>query len=157
MNQEFDGLDLVELIDLLEEVPEPPPVAMTPQTSGWIVLGLVLLAAIVVFARWFWRRWRATAYRRAALRELQLAEDDPVQIASILRRTALVAFPRPEIASLAGEEWLAFLDRSYPGSAFLTGPGRVLATAPYRGVAPSIDLARAATDWVRRHDPAAKP
>ena len=91
MKDEFKGLGLVELIELLEEVPEPPPVSMMPQTLGWIVVGLVLAALLFLLIRWAVRRHREEAYRRAALRELDEAGDDPAAISAVLRRTALAA------------------------------------------------------------------
>ena len=93
MTEEFQGLGLVELINLLEEVPEPPPIAMTPQTPGWIVLGVVVAVLLFLLLRWAVQRHRAEAYRRAALRELEQAGDDPAAISTVLRRTALAAFP----------------------------------------------------------------
>lgn len=151
MNEEFQGLSLVELIDLLEEVPEPPPIPMTPQTPGWIVVGIVTAVTFFVVTRWLWRRWKSNEYRRAALRELDSAGNDPTRIALILRRAALVAYPRDEIAPLTGERWLAFLDNTYPGSDFVQGPGKVLAYAPYQPQPASPDLHVIAAEWLRKH------
>ena len=47
MTEEFEGLDLVGLLDLLEPTPEPPAIAMTPQTPGWIVVGVLLVAILL--------------------------------------------------------------------------------------------------------------
>ncbi|MEP5516176.1 MAG: DUF4381 domain-containing protein, partial [Bauldia litoralis] len=71
--------------------------------------------------------------------------------ATILRRTALAAFPRHDVAGLQGDAWLAFLDASYPGSGFSDGPGAVIARAPYEPAADAPGLAALATDWIRRH------
>ncbi|MEM6657851.1 MAG: DUF4381 domain-containing protein [Pseudomonadota bacterium] len=151
MNEAYQGLSLVELIDLLNEVPAPPPVAMTPQTPGWFILALLF----VVMAGWLgiglWRHWRSNAYRRAALAALTAAGDDAVEIATILRRTALVAYPRAEIVPLSGEAWLNFLDQTCPGADFVSGPGRSLATAPFRSQTAPPELRQIAMDWVRRH------
>lgn len=151
MNKEFEGLNLVELLRLLEDAPEPLPIPLTPQTPGWIVLGAAALIALVVMVRWALRRHRAEAYRRAALRELVQAGDNPEAVASILRRTALAGFPRGDVAALAGTDWLAFLDRTFPGKGFASGPGQVLASAPYRPHEPAPGAARLAQDWVRHH------
>lgn len=151
MNPEFEGLSLVELIDLLQEVPEPPEVPLTPQTPGWIVLGLLVAALAFFLVRWLWQRWRNNAYRREAIRALQQTPDDAAAIAAILRRTALAAYPRAEIAALSGDRWLAFLDKTYPGAAFGDGPGHVIALAPYRAQPASPELRRAATTWIRKH------
>ncbi|MEX0339365.1 MAG: DUF4381 domain-containing protein, partial [Arenibacterium sp.] len=146
-----EGLGLVDLIGLLEEAPEPSPISLMPQTSGWIVLGIVLVVSGIFVVRWVQRRIRAGAYRRAALRELASAKNDPALVASILRRTALTAFPREQIATLAGAEWLAFLDRSFPGNGFSDGPGRIFAIAPFRPQVPDPDAMVLARDWIKRH------
>lgn len=143
---------LTGLIGRLVEPPQPPPVAMTPQTAGWAVLAGLLIGALA-WAGWrAWRRWRANAYRRAALAELRAAGDDPAAIAAILRRAALAAWPRPQVASLTGADWLHFLDATGGGGSFHDGPGRVLARAPYcAGTPPSPGLAELAALWIRRH------
>ncbi len=151
MSEDLAQLNLVELLDLLEAVPEPPPVSLLPETAGWIWLGLVLLTATVwVILRWR-RQRRANAYRRAALQEIAAAGNDPATVAQILRRTALTAFPRSEVAGLHGEDWLAFLDRTYGGTGFLRGPGQLLAVAPYAQSAETADLTPLAAEWVRCH------
>jgi Ca-activated chloride channel family protein len=151
MNEEFKGLGLVELIDLLEDVPEPPPIPLTPQTPGWIVLSVVVFGVLVLLVRWIVRRHRAETYRRAALRALDDAGDDPAAVGTILRRTALAAFPRAEVASLSGVDWLAFLDRSFPGTGFAKGAGEVFAVAPFRPCPADPGAAKLARDWIRGH------
>ncbi|MDK3073762.1 DUF4381 domain-containing protein [Sedimentitalea sp. JM2-8] len=151
MEDRFDGLNLVQLLDLLEPVPEPPPVSWMPQTAGWIWLGIALAALILAGLRLLILHRRATAYRRAGLAALAAAGDDPARIADILRRTALAGFPRAEVANLTGADWLRFLDRTMAGDGFVSGPGRIVAEAPYRATAPDPALFRLAQRWVRRH------
>jgi len=151
MSQDLANLNLVELLDLLEPIPEPPPIPLWPQTAGWIWLGL----AVLVIAAWLGRRWvvayRANAYRRAALRAITAAGDDPAALAAVLRRAALAGYPRAEVAGLYGEDWLAFLDQTYGGTGFREGPGRLLAVAPYASATKAPDLTSLAAEWVRRH------
>lgn len=144
---------LVDLIDRLAEPAEPAAIAMTPQTGGWIVLA-VLLALALAWSIWRGiRTWRANAYRRAALAELGAVGNDPAAIAAILRRTALAAWPREQVAALTGRDWLGFLDRTGGGGGFSDGPGALLLAAPYQG-APlhaAPDLRDLAARWIRRH------
>ncbi|MEM9393129.1 MAG: DUF4381 domain-containing protein [Pseudomonadota bacterium] len=152
MSEEFDGLGLVELIDLLEPVPAPPPISMVPQTQGWIWLGLFALFLAFRMARRAQRNHAANAYRRAALKELVDVGDDPARISGILRRAALEAFPRADVAGLSGSNWLDFLDNSFPGSGFRSGPGEVLSVAPYRdSPEPVFGLNALAREWIRQH------
>lgn len=150
MTPDYEGLNLIELLDLLEPTPEPDPIAMTPQTPGWIVLGIVLALAALWALRKLVRHRRARAYRRAALRELDSAGDDAARIADVLRRTALAGFPRAQVAGLYGQDWLAFLDRTGPGG-FVGDAGNTMLSAPYRASRADPALARLARDWVRRH------
>lgn len=151
MSEDLSKLTLVELLDRLDPIPEPPPVSFWPQTEGWIWVGFFLIACVAwLIHRWLHNR-RANAYRRAALKEIAAAGDDPAVLAKILRCAALAAFPRTEVASLYGEAWLAFLDRAYRGTGFSEGPGRVLAVAPYAPSSAATNLTTLVAEWVRRH------
>lgn len=149
MNEDYAGLNLVELLDLLEPIPQPQPVSMLPQTQGWLWLGLLLLVLVVWIGRQLLTRWRSNAYRREALKEIASAKNDPARIAEILRRTALKAYPRGQVAGLYGEEWLAFLNRT--GTGFGEAAGQVLVATPYKPAAESVDLEPAAIRWIRTH------
>ena len=150
-----EGKNLIELLDMLKPVPEPDPISMFPATQGWVWLGLALCLAALLVGRWSWRRWRANAYRRAALAELKTAGDDPATVAAILRRAALVAYPRGQVASLTGAAWLAFLEKTCDGAAFVGEVGEVgaaLVQAPYRGGgAANPELTRQAQHWLKGH------
>ncbi len=151
MSEDLTKLNLAELLDLLEPMPEPGSVSLWPQTQGWIWLAMVVTAA----AAWLIRRgvkiYRANAYRRAAVKQLEEAGDNPIAIAEIVRRTALAAYPRAEVAGLYGERWLDFLDAACDGNAFCSGPGRMLATAPYAATEQVDGLKEVAIAWVRGH------
>lgn len=151
MNSDLEGLNLIELLDRLEPAPEPPLISLMPQTIGWLWLALGLAVALVFLIRRVLRHRRANAYRRAGLAALSTVGDDPAQIAGILRRTALAAYPREDVAELTGDRWLAFLDQSFSGDGFCNGPGRVVAEAPYRNVAGSSGLADLARRWIAEH------
>lgn len=156
MSEEFKGLSLVELYEQLEPVEAPAPIAMVPQTAGWVWLGVAVLA-LLVYGIWRWRTWRkANAYRRAGLESLKLAADDPASIAAVLRRTALAGFPREQVASLYGEAWLAFLDNTSHKNHFSGTPaGQALITAPYRAASNSPELSSKAQRWIKHHKRAA--
>lgn len=146
---ELEAADsLVELIDLLVDPPVPEPISLAPQTAGWWIVGAILLLALSYGLRKAWLHWEENAYRREALAALDRAPDDPATIAAILRRTALAAYGRRDVAGLAGVEWLDFLTRTgdFPKSA-----GPALLRGPY---APDVDpgpLKAAAANWVRHH------
>ncbi|WP_068111475.1 DUF4381 domain-containing protein [Tropicimonas marinistellae] len=148
-----DGKNLVELLDMLKPIPEPAPISMWPATGGWIWLGLALALLIGWIAWRRWRHWQANAYRRAALAELQASGDDPAEIAAILRRTALVAYPRRDVASLTGGDWIAFLRERCPDMGIDSSSRRALTEGPYKPRSPDPALGLIAQTWVRRHRP----
>jgi hypothetical protein len=152
----------------LHDVVAPPPVSWAPQTVGWAVVA----AALVVLLAWLgwqaWKKAKANRYRKVALAEIDRVEgalrDDPSSgraalgaVNAILKRTALTAWPRPEVASLAGEEWLEFLDATVEGRDFRGGPGRALADQVYApGGLPTAEDERqaflaAVRRWIRSH------
>ena len=90
---------------------------------GWCVLVLLLL-----WLGWrFWKRWQANAYRREALRELGEIETAPERLPELLKRVALVAYPRAEVAELSGDAWLGFLDGTLGSTDFTSGCREVVA------------------------------
>lgn len=159
MDPEPPGDSLVSLLDQLHDAVPPPPVSMLPATWAWAVLATLVLAVLAAGV-WLWRRRRRrTAYRRAALAELRtlapdLAGGDPGALAALdrlLRRTALAAFPRAEVATLTGPDWVAFLDRTGGSLEAFAAP---LATGPYAARPAAFDgpgLLRAARHWITRH------
>jgi len=148
-----DAADLSHLADIVV----PPPVSWWPPAPGWWILGAGLVLALVIIALVAVRRYRRNAYRRAALAELAAIGSvaDPAgaaAVSSVLKRAALVAYPRADVAALTGENWLAFLDRSAATSDFTSGPAAGLARAAYGGPpAQGPDILAAARRWVKRH------
>ncbi len=146
----------------LVDIPLPTPVSLWPQTwPSRILLVLVAVGLVYGTVRAI-RHWRVNRYRRQALSELKGIEirsatlapaDLACALASLLRRTALAAFPRDEVAVLTGAAWLTFLDRTGGGQAFSQGPGRLLEVTTY-GPAASADakgLIQAVRAWIRGH------
>ena len=151
MSEDLSKLNLVELVELLQPAPEPTPPSLWPQTEAWIWLALISAIGVALAFRAWRRRRHANAYRRVALAALKDAGDDPAAVASLLRRAALVAYPRQAMASLYGNAWLEFLDQAYGGNGFSNGVGRAVATGPYRPVGEVPGLNALADTWLRRH------
>lgn len=155
----------------LRDIHLPDPVGLWPLAWGWWVL-IALLAAALLAGFLYWRRHkRQRRYRQQAKAELESAyrlyrENGEValylqNLSLVLRRAALTAFPRRQVAGLKGQAWLEFLDQSLPGTEtpFTQGKGRVLATGPYQR-APEADieaLHQLANNWIANHSAKAKP
>jgi hypothetical protein len=158
-----DPTDLSRLHDIVPA----PPVPWWPPAPGWYVLAALIAVAVAALAwRWLVLR-RRNAYRRRALALLEGLGTDAAampELAALVRRTALSAYPRAQVAPLAGEAWLAFLDRTGGRPAFTRGSGRHLVELAYGrgtlGPAEQRELLATARWWIRAHRvpaPAAGP
>jgi hypothetical protein len=138
-------------LDALRDIVVPPPVSWWPLAPGW----WILLVAIGLIAALLGRRAllcrRANAYRRAALAQLREASS-PADVNTILKRTALAAFPRAGVARLAGPAWSKWLRET--GGEDLDGEvADALAMSSFRRGG-RVDLAAVkafAGRWIRRH------
>ncbi len=148
----------------LRDIHLPGPAAFWPPAPGWWVLAIMVLALLTWGAVVAWRRYRILRQRRRLLATLAVIEEGlgrdrtPEmlgQVTTLLRRVALMRFPRERVASLTGASWLAFLDETGGGGRFLQGPGRVLASGPYqRTLSPDLDAAGLVSlvrDWVGKN------
>lgn len=141
-------------LDKLHDFAQPPPPSWMPHTIGWYVLFAVLAVAIVLQLIKWSREWKRNRYRRAALRELP---HTPVEnLSALLKRTALAAWPRETVASLTGESWLQFLNRTAKEPLFETKPGSeieefaVLERSPHNPQE-ETEIRQRAEAWIRRH------
>jgi hypothetical protein len=142
----------------LRDVHLPPPVGWWPLAPGWwIALGLAL--ATILLAIYLIRRWRRQTLIKLALAELKAIETGELgapeklrEISMLLRRIALTAYPRAEIAGLAGEAWLQWLDQPFGQPRFSLGAGRLLLTGPYQRLADAdlAGLCALCREWLER-------
>jgi len=149
----------------LTEIGLPEPVPWWPLAPGWYAVAALVLSAAAWLAWRALRRHRDNAYRRVALAELQQLEREPLadaaglrQLPELLKRTALAAYPRSDVAALGEEAWLGFLDGALGTTEFTTGAGRLL---PQLAYAPSAAMSVTDTEarsllalarrWIRHH------
>jgi len=140
----------------------PEPIGWWPPAIGWWLVAALAVLVCLALAVWLLHRRRRHAARRAARRELRrlqtahAADGDDLALvrglSRLLRRYALVRYPRETVAGLSGAEWLGFLDSRIGGDRFCHGPGRVLIDAPYRPTAqvPATELVALVDDWLKR-------
>ncbi len=151
----YEGLNLPQLLDLMHGIEIPDPVSMMPQTVGWIVLTVWLMAiCLLMFLRWLSAR-RRNRYRRAALDALKAIDISTAhaaaEIATIVKRTALAAYPRAEVASLSGASWAQFLIRTADGERLVAQSAPLLARAAYTDDVNAAEILEPARRWVARH------
>jgi len=142
----------------LKELAYPDSIPFLPQTIGWLVVALVMLA-LLAWVVWRARhRWLRNAYRRDALGRLDAMRADPVQathLPFLLRSAALAAYDRPLVASLRGTDWTQWLNDSAGRELFPDDAANVLDRLAYSRDeirASEVEpLLAASRDWVRLH------
>ena len=136
----IDPYSLNNLRDIV--IPDPPP--LWPFATGlWIAIGVVILTIGLIIWRLMIVR-RRNAYRRAGLQLLSTATSTR-DVSVIMKRVALAAFPREQVASLYGGDWIAFLQETCPSVSF---------TAEIAGedsASPSGEFITLARTWIQRH------
>ena len=161
-------------LDRLHDIIVAPPVPWWPPASGWYwVLGLMIVMLLATLITGL-MRWQHNRYRREALAELarqEAALENPERrpsallgLAELLKRTAVTAFPREDVATLTGLKWFAFLDYTARGSRFRDALGATLENAIYDPrTADSLDpqklhsVVEAIRHWIKFHDTRLEP
>lgn len=135
----------------LRDIVVPEPVSWWPVAPGWWVLTVFLVLAIA-YASWrVIRVYRANAYRREALGLLEDAGTD-AEISAVLKRAAMAAFGRDEVASLSGEAWCRWLDVHVPGQ-MSAEVCQAFEDGIYGEAGPRNPvLLSYAEQWIRQHD-----
>ena len=151
----------------LRDIHLPEPVSWWPPAPGW--WALVVLVVIACIAWLVYRRQKRLRLMRdesllslAEIRSQFNQHADAMRtindISALLRRIAITLFPRRDVASLTGSEWLKFLDEvvSQPGQPrhlFDTSLGELLITVQYQQSAkgmqiPIDDLFATCSEWI---------
>jgi hypothetical protein len=114
----------------LRDIHLPAPIGWWPPAAGWYLLTLiivVMLFAAIFFIRRHYINGRAKrhALRLLASYQQQYQQDHNSQlcaarVSELLKRVALVYFPRSNVASLQGDEWILFLTNTSKGLRFET-------------------------------------
>lgn len=132
-----------------------------PLATGWWLAIILLLIALGFTTYKGYRYWQMKRQQDAILHALttfdKALQHDKSSVTishmnQLLRRLALMHFPRQQVASLTGEQWLRFLDKTGNTTEFSKGAGRILAYGPYIAQLPeTIDqqgLTKAIRQWL---------
>jgi hypothetical protein len=157
--ERFEGLNLPQLLDLMHGLVVPEPVPLLPVTSGWWIVAAWALAVVLLALGQVVRHRRRNRYRREAITALDTiaagAHENPsaaaAEIAALVKRTALAAYPRERVANLYGREWADFLRATSGNDPVVSEAANRLAESPYRPDASGEHLAAPARRWIRLH------
>ncbi len=103
-------IDLTPLKDV--HLPTEPSL-FPPATGWWIVAGVLCILIIGSFLFLYFLKRSPKRYALRILKSIERNQSDlptiGVELGILLKRVALVAFPREEVASLSDKEWADFL------------------------------------------------
>ncbi|KTD76360.1 DUF4381 domain-containing protein [Legionella waltersii] len=112
----------------LKDIHLPDPVGWWPLAPGWYVLVVIALLFFFGLFVYLMKRHVNSLPKKQALRLLQnykeqYAKDKNAQLASarvseLLKRVALVYYPRMDVASMHGDTWIQFLNKTAKGVDF---------------------------------------
>lgn len=146
----------------LRDIHLPDPIGWWPLAPGWygLILFVVILLFLVIFLGY--QAYQHRMPKRRALRLLaqyqkQYVLDNNaslacIRVSELLKRVALVYFPRSQVAGLQGEAWLCFLNQTGKKLDFFTVRGELL-EVPYCShteITSLSTLFRLAADWIRQ-------
>jgi hypothetical protein len=147
----------------LRQIHLPDPVSDFPAAPGWWILLILVLVGGYFAIRWAIRYWKGNRYRRSGIKQLnallkqyEYNEDAREYLngfSTLLKRLAITIYPRNQVASLTGEEWVAFLDRTAKSKSFSMGDGQILMYGLYeREVEFDVEkLHQSGLNWIRKH------
>lgn len=135
--------DISSLNNLRSIVLPEPPLFWPPAPGVWVITLFILFFMLFV-VYWLVRNHKLNRYRRAGL--LLLNDVETVyELSVILKRVALVVYPREQVAALHGEEWRDFLNKTCRSCKFSNG---ILNN--YNGAA-DLELIDCARIWIKKH------
>ncbi len=144
----------------LKDIHLPDAINWWPPAIGWWLL-VIFIPLLCLSLFWLYKRLtRKTAIKTAKKLILKIKQntetDDKhklTELSELIRRVAISLSPRSETASLTGQAWLEYLDKSVSGTPFSQGAGKVLATAQYQKTPTAgIDipsLINVCEDWLK--------
>ena len=112
----------VDALNQLKDIHLPITVGWWPLAPGWYVLIAVTFGFVLLFTHLIYKRHVHARAKKQALLLLQLyatqyEQDHNAQLASariseLLKRVALVYYPREQVASIYGQYWIDFLNKT---------------------------------------------
>lgn len=112
----------------LRDIHMPEAIGWWPLAPGWYLLVLLIIAVLAAITIFAVRHYKNGHFKRQALRLLETYHQQYQQesnsqvyaarVSELLKRVALVYFPRSKVASLQGDAWIEFLNQTAKGLHF---------------------------------------
>lgn len=137
----------------LQPLYEPDSVQFSFDAVAWRVLFAVVSVLVLVLIFRIIRSYVRDAYRRRALVQVNKAVSN-MEILIILKQLAMQVYGRERVASLYGESWLSFLDKTGKGMSFSEQEDKflnIVYNSDSGGDDIEPELLLGAKKWIRTH------
>ena len=114
----------------LKDIHLPQAVGWWPLAPGWYMLLLLLILVMMTSIFWVNKKRKQSKPKKQALKLLSIYLDNfkqdhnaslaSARISELLKRVALVYYPRQKVASMHGEAWINFLNQTSKGLDFFS-------------------------------------
>lgn len=154
-------MDKTTSLAQLKDIHLPPPIGLWPLAPGWYVIMVLVILLFGVSLYLIYRKHQHAKAKKHALfllvqyqKQYEQEHNVPetsARISELLRRVALVYYPRNEVASLHGKDWLLFLNKTSKGVDFILVKDLLL-EAPFK-TNETLDLNplfKAARRWIQQ-------
>lgn len=127
----------------LRDIHYPDAVSWWPLALGWWLLLLIVILLVLAIVYFYKKKqlYKNSKELHARLQFEYIKQDWQEHqnnkkllndLSGLLRRISLNFYSREEVASLAGNRWLEFLDKHVDNREFSQGAGLILKDAPYK-------------------------
>lgn len=145
----------------LRDIHLPDFIGWWPLAFGWYLVSVLIVLFIASLVYFLYQKNRNAIAKNKALSLLktykehyekeQDAQWASARVSELLKRVALVYYPRTQVASMCGEDWIVFLNQSSKGLDFQAVKALLL-ELPFKS-AESVDLEplfSTAAAWIRQ-------
>lgn len=151
----------------LKDIHLPPPVPNWPIAPGWIVIYCLIITLIGLYIYHQVRRYLQNHYQREALqllldiqqsfRKKKSLSEATSALNTLLKRIALIYYPRAQVAELHSQAWIDFLNQTGEGIDFslyrdylLNYPYQKSSTSPVKSSKEMSDLFKVVELWIKQ-------
>ncbi|MGQ3889201.1 DUF4381 domain-containing protein [Legionella sp. CNM-1927-20] len=138
-----------QVLAKLHDIHLPSSIGWWPLAPGWYILTVLILLIISLLVTIAYRQRQYARAKRQACQLLDNYEQEYLRngdvsatcakISELLRRVALVYFPRQDVASLQGEDWINFLNKTSKNINF-NAVRECLLILPYQSRSQKVNL-----------------